>query len=210
MDSRNQRAFELSMGDSTEEMVRKGTIILAVIGFLAHFWIWALHVTGRISIDGDAVELVSSPLSSLYTPFSILLVYEVYQLIRTIPDSFSSSVGKQYEIATLLVVRDILKRLSEIEGSSGWEISDDLGFLLVESGAFLAPVLHLPDLLQNKRRNTDKTDEISEDVATFVETKNHSQYHANCLPAHRGLFFLELGHLRTGGRVDLLAGLSSS
>ena len=89
MDSRNQRAFELTMGDASEEVVRKGAIILAVIGFLAHFGIWALHVTGRISIDGDAVELVSSPLSSLYTPFSILLVYEVYQLIRTIPDSFS-------------------------------------------------------------------------------------------------------------------------
>ncbi|MBK11093.1 MAG: hypothetical protein CMB44_00825, partial [Euryarchaeota archaeon] len=117
----NYRAYELCMGDSTEEAVRRGTIVLAVVGFLAHSGIWALYTTGRISIEGDAVELVSSPLSSLYTPFSILLVYEVYQLIRTIPESFSSSVGKQYEIATLLIVRDILKRLSEIEGASGWE-----------------------------------------------------------------------------------------
>ena len=104
MDSMNIKAFELTMGESAEELARRATIILAVAGFLAHFGIWALHVTGRISIDGDAVELVSSPLSSLYTPFSVLLVYEVYQLIRTIPDSFSSSVGKQYEIATLLVL----------------------------------------------------------------------------------------------------------
>ena len=170
MDSRNYRAFELTMGDTAEEIARRGTIILAVIGFLAHFCIWALHVTGRISIGGEAVELVSSPLSSLYTPFSILLVYEVYQLIRTIPDSFSSSVGKQYEIATLLVVRDILKRLSEIEGASGWEISDDLGFLLVESGAFLALVYtSLP--YYRIRVDAPKTDEITEDVATFVETK---------------------------------------
>ena len=101
MDSSNYRAFELVMGDAADEVARRVTIILAVVGFLAHFSIWALHVTGRISIEGDAVELVSSPLSSLYTPFSILLVYEVYQLIRTIPDSFSSSVGKQYEICLL-------------------------------------------------------------------------------------------------------------
>ena len=114
MESLNYRAFELSMGDSTEETVRRGTIVLAVVGFVAHSAIWALYTTGRISIEGDAAELVSSPLSSLYTPFSILLVYEVYQLIRTIPESFSSSVGKQYEIATLLIVRDILKRLSLI------------------------------------------------------------------------------------------------
>ena len=170
MDSRNYRAFELTMGDNAEEIARRGTIILAVIGFLAHFCIWALHVTGRISIDGEAVELVSSPLSSLYTPFSILLVYEVYQLIRTIPDSFSSSVGKQYEIATLLVVRDILKRLSEIEGASGWEISDDLGFLLVESGAFLA-LFYTSLTYYRISVDAPKTVEITEDVATFVETK---------------------------------------
>ena len=170
MDSKNLKAFELTMGDSAEELARRAAIILAVFGFLAHFGIWALHTTGRISIGGDAVELVSSPLSSLYTPFSILLVYEVYQLIRTIPDSFSSSVGKQYEIATLLVVRDILKRLSEIEGSSGWEVSDDLGFLLVESGAFLA-LFYTSLTYYRMSVGGTKEDEITEDVATFVEMK---------------------------------------
>ena len=110
----NKVAFELCMGDEAEERIRKAAIVFAVVGFFVHIGFWALDNTGRISITGEAAELVSSPLSSLYTPFSILLVYEVYQLIRTIPDSFSSSVGKQYEIATLLVVRDILKRLSEV------------------------------------------------------------------------------------------------
>lgn len=170
MKSRNHMAYELAMGDAADEVARRGAIVLAVIGFLAHFGIWALHVTGRFSIDGDAVELVSSPLSALYTPFSILLVYEVYQLIRTIPDSFSSSVGKQYEIATLLVVRDILKRLSELEGSSGWEINDDLWFLLVESGAFLA-LFYTSLTYYRISVGGPKTDKITEDVATFVEMK---------------------------------------
>ena len=170
MESLNYRAFELSMGDSTEETVRRGTIVLAVVGFVAHSGIWALYTTGRISIEGDAAELVSSPLSSLYTPFSILLVYEVYQLIRTIPESFSSSVGKQYEIATLLIVRDILKRLSEIEGSSGWEISDDLGFLLVESAAFLA-LFYTSLTYYRMSKNTDKEDSFSDEVAVFIESK---------------------------------------
>ena len=123
-----------------------------------------------ISITGEASELVSSPLSALYTPFSILLVYEVYQLIRTIPDSFSSSVGKQYEIATLLVVRDILKRLSEVESSEGWEISSDLGFLLVECGAFLA--LFYTSLTYFRISNrADKSGDMSDDIVIFVEAK---------------------------------------
>ena len=166
----NKKLFELSMGDAAEEKIRKAAIVSAVLGFFAHIAIWALFRTERISITGEASELVRSPLSALYTPFSILLVYEVYQLIRTIPDSFSSSVGKQYEIATLLVVRDILKRLSEVESSEGWEISSDLGFLLVECGAFLA--LFYTSLTYFRISNqADKSGDMSDDIVIFVEAK---------------------------------------
>ena len=166
----NKKLFELSMGDAAEEKIRKAAIVAAVLGFFAHMAIWALFSIERISITGEASELVSSPLSALYTPFSILLVYEVYQLIRTIPDSFSSSVGKQYEIATLLVVRDILKRLSEVESSEGWEISSDLGFLLVECGAFLA--LFYTSLTYFRISDgADKSGDVSDDVVIFVEAK---------------------------------------
>ncbi len=166
----NKAIFDLCMGDEAEDRIRKAAIVSAVVGFFLHIGLWALDTTGRISITGEASELVSSPLSSLYTPFSILLVYEVYQLIRTIPDSFSSSVGKQYEIATLLVVRDILKRLSEVEGTEGWEISSDLGFLLVECAAFLA--LFYTSLTYFRiSDNSTKSGDMSGDIAVFVESK---------------------------------------
>jgi len=166
----NKAIFDLCMGDEAEDRIRKAAIVSAVVGFFLHIGLWALDSTGRISITGEASELVSSPLSSLYTPFSILLVYEVYQLIRTIPDSFSSSVGKQYEIATLLVVRDILKRLSEVEGTEGWEISSDLGFLLVECAAFLA--LFYTSLTYFRiSDNSTKSSDMSGDIAVFVESK---------------------------------------
>ena len=166
----NKVVFELCMGDEAEERIRKAAIVFAVVGFFVHIGFWALDSTGRISITGEAAELVSSPLSSLYTPFSILLVYEVYQLIRTIPDSFSSSVGKQYEIATLLVVRDILKRLSEVESSEGWEISSDLGFLLVECAAFLALFYTSLTYFRISDKST-KSGDMSGDIALFVEAK---------------------------------------
>ena len=166
----NKVVFELCMGDEAEERIRKAAIVFAVVGFFVHIGFWALDSTGRISITGEAAELVRSPLSSLYTPFSILLVYEVYQLIRTIPDSFSSSVGKQYEIATLLVVRDILKRLSEVESSEGWEISSDLGFLLVECAAFLALFYTSLTYFRISDKST-KSGDMSGDIAFFVEAK---------------------------------------
>ena len=158
------------MGESSEEAVRKATILLAILGFFVHVAIWALYSSDRISVTGEASELLSSPLSALYTPFSILLVYEVYQLIRTIPDSFSSSVGKQYEIATLLVVRDILKRLSEVESSDGWEVSSDVGFLLIECTAFLA-LFYTSLTYYRISVNTVKEEEMRSDIVLFIEAK---------------------------------------
>ena len=166
----NKVVFDLFMGEEAEDRIRKAAIILAVAGFFLHILLWGLDTTGRISITGESSELVSSPLSSLYTPFSILLVYEVYQLIRAIPDSFSSSVGKQYEIATLLVVRDILKRLSEVESSDGWEISSDLGFLLVECAAFLALFYTSLTYFRISDKST-KSGSMSGDIEVFVEAK---------------------------------------
>ncbi len=137
MESLINRCHQMALGDETANLVRKVAILSAIFGFIAHIVVWLLHDLGHIAISGDSSELVKSPLSTLYTPFSILLAYEVYQLIRTIPDSFSSSVGKQFEIATLLVVREVLKRLSEIEITSDWSIGEDLGILLVECAAFV-------------------------------------------------------------------------
>ena len=166
----NKKTFQLSMGDFSEEYIRKVAMVFAVVGFFVHIVVWALFETGNITITGEASELVKSPLSTLYTPFSILLVYEVYQLIRTIPDSFSSSVGKQYEIATLLVVRDILKRLSEVENSEGWKISSDLGFLLVECAAFIV-LLYTSLTYFRISSSSEKSEQMSDNVAIFVEAK---------------------------------------
>ncbi|NDG22118.1 MAG: hypothetical protein EB162_05630 [Euryarchaeota archaeon] len=84
--------FEMAMGPETDDKVRKLAIAAAVIGFAAHLLLWVLHNSGQLTIEGDSMELVKSPLSALYTPFSILLAYEVYQLIRTIP-GISNDVG---------------------------------------------------------------------------------------------------------------------
>ena len=165
-----ETGFERSMGDEMDDTVRKFAIVAAVVGFFAHLSLWALDNSGRIVVAGDSAELVQSPLSALYTPFSILLTYEVYQLIRTIPESFSSSVGKQYEIATLLVVRDILKRLPEVDGSDGWSVGDDVSFLLVECAAFLA-LFYTALTYYNMRKHEDVNHQVSDDVSVFIVTK---------------------------------------
>ena len=79
-------------------------------------------------------------------------------------------MGKQFEIATLLVVRDILKRLSEVENHKEWEISSDLGFLLVECTAFLA--LLFTSLTYFKISiKSEKNEFMADDIGVFIEAK---------------------------------------
>ena len=162
--------YELFLGHDTDEKIRKIAIILAIIGFFGHLLLWLLVQNNSLKLSEENMEMFNSPLSSLYTPFSILLAYEVYQLIRTISESFSSSVGKQYEIAPLLVVRDILKRLSDIEFDEGWDIDADLGFLILECFAFL--VLFYTSLAYHKISKKIKNDNVHpEKLSSFIYSK---------------------------------------
>jgi hypothetical protein len=73
--------------------------------------------------------LFKNPISAIYTPFSFILVYEVYLLIYYLPKSFTNYITKQYEIITLIIIRKLFKDLSAIELSSDWfEIKGDLQF----------------------------------------------------------------------------------
>ena len=81
--------------------------------------------------------MLTSPLATLYTPFSILLAYEVYELIRAIPSSFSVAVGKQFEVVTLLIVRDIFKYLSLSDPTEMTEVNPQIALIATECFAFL-------------------------------------------------------------------------
>ena len=101
---------ELLLGKEADLKVRRLSLIFAITGFLLHLLLWLAYKMEVLDIGSASPELLDSPLDALYTPFSVLLAYEVYQLIRAIPESFSTAVGKQFEIVTLLVVRDIYHR----------------------------------------------------------------------------------------------------
>ena len=131
----NRRGFLL--GDSADERIKTFAVYSALLGFIGHLLLWFSFTNGWIQIKGETANLLLSPFSALYTPFSVLLAYEAYQLIREIPTSFSNSVGKQFEIVTLLVVRDIFKGLSEIKFSDDWSLDGNLNLLLLECLAFL-------------------------------------------------------------------------
>ena len=129
--------YDRILGRKANETLRHLCIRTAIFGFLFHLLLCLLYQLGLIDFSVQTSGLFDSYLDALYTPFSIFLAYEVYELIRTIPDSFTNSIGKQFEIITLLVVRDILKRLSDIDASVTSTVDDSITILAVECLSFL-------------------------------------------------------------------------
>tara|TARA_Y100000589_G_scaffold127288_1_gene121194 strand:- start:5643 stop:6476 length:834 start_codon:yes stop_codon:yes gene_type:complete len=124
------------LGSSTDAFLRRMAINFAIVGFLLHLLCCVLYDFQFIASD-DLKSLFDSYLDALYTPFSIILAYEVYELIRAIPESFSNSIGKQFEVVTLLVVRDIFKNLADLGGSDNITIDADVAFIAMEAVAFV-------------------------------------------------------------------------
>ena len=162
--------FQTFLGKKADENTRKGVLIFAVIAFIGHLLVYTLYQLEFIRINGEAQTLVNSPLSSLYTPFSILLAYETYQLIRTLPSSFSNSVGKQYEVVTLLVVRDVFKRLADFSADDEWNIDGELGLILLECITFL--ILFFTALSYRRSSDVSEISNVDEnELDSFVRSK---------------------------------------
>ena len=158
------------LGDEIDDKGRERVLLFSVIAFIAHLSIYFLYQLEFIEISGETKTLVNSPLSSLYTPFSILLTYETYQLIRTLPSSFSNSVGKQYEVVTLLVVRDVFKRLADYTSDDEWVITGELGLILMECATFL--ILFYTALSYRKSSDVSEISKVEDDeLDSFVHSK---------------------------------------
>ena len=158
------------LGKPAEHQVRKFGLVAAIVGFVIHLLLWFTYQIGILEVGSASTDLLDSPLDALYTPFSILLAYEVYQLIRAIPESFSTAVGKQFEIVTLLVVRDIFKRLSELEFSGDWTVDSELKLIIIECFTFIT--LFTTSLIYRANSNTDaKVDFKDSDLLNFVQNK---------------------------------------
>ena len=99
---------------------------VAIVSYLTHLLLILLSGSQWLSLDSD---LLKSLIAAIYTPFSFILVYEVYLLIFFLPQSISSYIGKQYEIITLIVIRRIFKDIGNLELTSNWfQSSSDLQF----------------------------------------------------------------------------------
>jgi hypothetical protein len=179
----------------SEKVKEKSEVVIvyvAIVSFILHLLLIGLVNLHLITVN-DHSELLSNPISAIYTPFSFILIYEVYLLLYYLPKSTSIYIGKQYEIISLIVIRRIFKDLSKLEFSTDWfSIKNDILFtsdlLAILILFFLIFVFY--KLVKNS--STVETNTIKPEIVKFISLKKTI---ATCLvPVFLTLSIYSLGH----------------
>ncbi len=122
------KLYKVFLSEETQERIEKVILYLALVSFFIHLALTYLSKLEVIDFLSDS-DFLQNPISAIYTPFSFILIYEVYLLIYYLPKSFTTYITKQYEIITLIIIRKLFKDLSSLELSTNWfDIKGDLQF----------------------------------------------------------------------------------
>jgi len=101
--------------ESKKTALKHLVVRLAVIGFFIHLLVIFLgktleHPPALIANAGE------SYLAAISTPFNFILFYEVVTLIGALHESTTKSVAYQFEIVSLIFIREVFKDLPEAAG----------------------------------------------------------------------------------------------
>jgi uncharacterized membrane protein (DUF373 family) len=163
------RTYDKLLEFKQNKAIRRIVVPLAIYSFIFHL----LIIFGINNFEfAKPLELIFTKnySSAIYTPFSIVLLYEIFELVVVLPESLTIFMAKQFEISSLIVLRDVFKNISHFDSMAVTEknmetfqiISYDIvvGLLLF----FLVAVfLHI-----NKNRKKSYSDL---DVKRFINVK---------------------------------------
>ena len=123
-----EKLYQKLLSEKTKDKSEKVILWIALVSFIIHLLIIGLIHFNIIGIQ-EPSNLLKNPIAAIYTPFSFILVYEVYLLIYYLPKSTSTYISKQYEIIALIIIRRLFKDLSDLSLSFNWfNINNDLQF----------------------------------------------------------------------------------
>lgn len=161
------------LSEESKEKAEQFILSIAIIGFIVHLIIILLNNQGIIHLNEN---FFTNPIAAVYTPFSFILVYEVYLLVFFLPKSITIYIGKQYEIITLIVIRRIFKDIAYLELTPDWfQNPSDLQFTIdVLTALVLFFIIYL--FYQKNDRQIYKSidqqhHQLSDKIKRFVQLK---------------------------------------
>jgi hypothetical protein len=169
LDSVHDRVFS----DASRTTIKNMAINLSIAGFSIHLLLIFLarslaHPPVLIAEAGQ------NYLSAISTPFNFILFYEVLTLISALPESTTRSIANQFEIVSLIYIRDVFRDIAK----AGDLVTEHrltmetlpmfmdmwAGFLMF----FLVAVFHHVSM---KRTNASSTEVLSRGKQRFIAQK---------------------------------------
>jgi hypothetical protein len=149
------KIFDGIFSEVNRKKIEGFTIWSATVGFIFHLSLVLLNNYSIINIGNESL-LLTNPISAIYTPFSIILYYEIFLLIFYLPRSFTTSILKQFEIISLIIIRRIFYDIPKLNlDSNDWfqnpdnlQITYDLISILI-----LFFLIYLFNLVKSKIEN---------------------------------------------------------
>ena len=167
------RAYDSFLSKRTRERAEKSILVVAIVGFLIHLILIVLADFGLIPIGEDS-QLLRNPIAATYTPFSFIIVYEVYMLVYYLPQSITTYIAKQYEIITLIIIRRLFKDLGNLEITTDWfQVPGDLQFTYDLIASLILFFLLYQFVIRGKQfaSETRTGDPLPENLIRFIRFK---------------------------------------
>tara|TARA_B110000858_G_scaffold193702_1_gene246726 strand:- start:404 stop:1282 length:879 start_codon:yes stop_codon:yes gene_type:complete len=162
------RTFEVIFSDNNQKKIERATLWLSIVGFITHLILIYAKKFGWFHTLFEA-SLLDDPISAIYTPFSIILIYEIYLLIVYLPRSFTTAVSKQFEIISLILIRRIFGDIPKIELDVNWLENSANKQLIFDLFGVL--IIYFLIYLFNKHHDKISKKELSDRLKRFVSSK---------------------------------------
>jgi len=162
------------LSENIRSLSEKVIVRIAIGAFAIHLLLIFLVDWKLVTVE-DPSGLLQDPIVAIYTPFSFILVYEVYLLVYYLPKSISKYVGKQYEIITLIIIRRIFKDIAKLDLESDWfSVRGNLWFTYDITAAVILFLLilifyRLNDAKQSLAKLQNQP--VSPSISKFIQTK---------------------------------------
>lgn len=145
------------------------TSVVLVVCFLVSSALSILAINDWIDL-GKLNTAFQNPFFSIEIVFTLLLITELFGLIFVLPKSVAKSVGKQFELLSLIFLRDGFKEFSHIGNNFGWENLKEpfINMMVYGIGAIaIFSIIGLTNILQKRIRLTNTED----DQEQFIQLK---------------------------------------
>lgn len=163
--------MHIRLFDFLESIWEQPPVTKTISNLVITFFLAGLFASFLAYIEVIPYFGLNNPFFAIELAFNILLIFEVLGLIFIIPKSVADSVGKQFEIVSLILLRDAFKEFGHHVDEINWDITFLVDMLPVWTDAFGAIlVFFLTGLFYRAQKHVPIT-QSEEEKSGFIRMK---------------------------------------